>query len=306
MIPALTGLLCAAALMAQDGPRIRVEVNLVNVAVSVRDTRGRLVHDLVKEDFQLFEDGAEQPVRFFARQLDLPLTVGLVVDYSGSQSDFFKQHRRDIERFLKSALGPRDRVFLVAFGNKLRLISEFTNSVDALMASVGEFDKAHGSFPNIGPDLRRTGGTAFHDAVYHSAEKLAGEEGRKALLVFSDGEDNSSAYHVLDAIESAQNAGVLVYGMRYAEDGRKKESSRKVYGRRVMDRLALETGGQSFDATRSDLRTIFSQIESELRSLYELAFAPGRPERDGRFRRLDVKMNQPGLAARAKPGYFAR
>jgi len=298
-------LICVLA-FGQEMPRIQVEVNLVNVSASVRDTQGKLVKDLAKEDFHLLEDGVEQRIQLFARSLDLPLKLGLVVDFSGSQGEFVRKHRRDIETFLENVVGLKDRVFLIGFGNHLRLVSDFSNSVPEIMVSLRNYERGERRVPSIGPQVLRTGGTAFYDAIYHASEKLAPESGRKALVVFSDGEDNASAYHMIDAIEAAQSADALLYNVRYTHTERHGPTSRNIYGTRVMKRISADTGGADFDATDSNPREAFRQIEQELRTLYELAFASTNPVRDGSFRKLVVKVRRPGLTARTKSGYYAR
>ncbi|HEY2456039.1 MAG TPA: VWA domain-containing protein, partial [Candidatus Acidoferrum sp.] len=120
---------------------IRVDVNLVNVAFTARDARGALVNNLTKDDIDLFEDAAPQKIEFFAKSTDLPLTLALIVDVSGSQEHFGKKHEKDLEIFLKEMLGPKDRAFVICFGNHLRLISDYTNSADQILQDLKDFDK---------------------------------------------------------------------------------------------------------------------------------------------------------------------
>lgn len=175
---------------------IRVDVKLVTVAFSVRDVSGGLVDNLTKDDFEVIEDAAPQKIAFFAKSVDVPLTLGLIVDASGSQEHFAKQHENDLKVFLKEALGPRDRAFLVGFGNHVRLVSDLSTSGEEMMESWRLYDKDSRHFPELGPKEDRDLGTAFYDSIYYPVtEKLASENGRRALLLFSDGEDNSSARH---------------------------------------------------------------------------------------------------------------
>ena len=195
---------------------IRVDVNLVTVAFSVRDASGRPVDNLTKDDFEVIEDAALQKIAFFAKSVDVPLTLGLIVDASGSQEHFAKQHESDLKVFLKEALGPRDRAFLVGFGNHVRLVSDLSTSGEAMMESWRLYDKDTGHFPELGPKEDRDLGTAFYDSIYYPVtEKLARENGRRALLLFSDGEDNSSSHDMMTAIEAAQNANVVIFAIRY-------------------------------------------------------------------------------------------
>ncbi len=290
---------------AQDS--IRVDVNLVTVAFSVRDAGGGLVDNLSKDDFEVVEDAAPQKIAFFAKSADVPLTLGLIIDASGSQEHFTKKHEHDLEVFLKDVLGPRDRAFLVGFGNHIRLVSDFSRSGEEMMESWKLYDKDTRRFPELGPKEERDLGTAFYDSIYYPVvEKLAGENGRRALLLFSDGEDNSSSHDMMTAIETTQNANVVVFAIRYTEKDHGKLTARNQYGIRVMDRIAKETGGMHIDAEQTDPRTYFRQIAEELRTSYELAYYPTNAEKDDTFRKVVIKVKRSGLTVRSKTGYYAR
>ena len=302
-------LLFLPTLLLAGQTTIKVDVQLVNVAFAVRDANGALVMDRNKDDFEVFEDGVPQNISFFARGTDVPLAIGLIVDFSGSQEHFAKQHHHDLLAFLKSVLGPRDRAFLLCFGNHLRLASDLTGDSNEILDGLSQFEKGKYDFPELGPpDEDRELGTAFYDAIYYSIEeKLAkAGNGRRALVLFSDGEDNSSAHHMMDAIEEAQAENVLCFAVRYTESPHGHLTARNKYGTSVMDRLASETGALHFDARQGDLRTHFAQIGDVLRSSYELAYHSTNPVRDGSFRKIVIRARQPGLAVRAKTGYFAR
>ncbi len=307
---ALLAVLLAVACRESPGQTtIKVDVDLVNVAFAVRNASGALVMNLAKDDFEVFEDGVPQNVAFFARSADVPLTVGLVVDFSGSQEHFARQHHRDLLAFLKSVLGPRDRAFLVCFGNHVRLASDFTSDSAAILDRLSRFENGDRDFPELGPrGEERQLGTAFYDAIYYAiSEKLARTEGgRRALILFSDGEDNSSAHHMLDVIEAAQAQNVLCFALRYTESPHGRPNARNKYGTGVMDRIARETGALHFDAREGDLRTHFEEIGDTLRSSYELAYRSTNPVRDGTFRKIVIRARQPGLTIRARTGYFAR
>ena len=297
-------------LLAQT-PIFHSDVNLVNVTFSVRDSAGKLVTDLTADDVQVLEDGAPQAIRFFARNADLPLAIGLIVDVSDSQGSFYKKHRQDVERFLKDVLGPQDQAFLVCFGDHIRLVSDMSNSAREIMESYSRFENENKSaFPELGPPEIREDGTAFFDSVVYSIrEKLSKvDRSRKALMVFSDGEDNSSAYDLIDAIETAQANDVLVYSIRYTGHKRGKMTSRNKYGIRVMKRLARDTGASDFDAAAdADLDQTFHDIGAELRSLYEVAYHASRAVRDDTFRKIEVRTkNRTGLAIRSRAGYFSQ
>ena len=296
--------------MAQEPPHIKVNVHLVNVTFSVRNDAGLSPANLTKNDFEVFEDGVPQNISFFSRSADLPLTLGLIADASGSQEHFVKAHRHDLETFLKRVLQPNDRAFLVGFANHIRLVSDFTSSAEEILDELKRYEHESGHFDEIGPsDENREAGTAFYDAIYYTAsEKLSdGTSGRKALIIFSDGEDNSSAHHMLDAIEEAQFENIPLFCVRYTQHGRHgKVTARNKYGTSVMARIAKESGGEDFDAEKEDLKKSFHEIGEELRSSYELAYNSTNTERDGYFRRIVIRSKNPGLTVRAKTGYYAR
>ncbi|MGD0301366.1 MAG: VWA domain-containing protein [Bryobacteraceae bacterium] len=302
--------LLAFVCVAQEPPHIKVNVHLVNVTFSVRNDAGLSPANLTKSDFEVFEDGVPQNVSFFSRSADLPLTLGLIVDASGSQEHFVKAHHHDLESFLKGVLQPNDRAFLMGFGNHIRLVSDFTASSSEILDDLKRYEHESGHFDEVGPtDEDREGGTAFYDAIYYAAsEKLSdGTSGRKALIIFSDGEDNSSAHHMLDAIEEAQIENVPLFCVRYTQHGRHgKITARNKYGTSVMARIAKESGGEDFDAEKKDLKESFREIGEELRSSYELAYNSTNTERDGYFRRIVIRSRNPLFTVRAKTGYYAR
>ena len=306
-----SALICTAigsAANAQEGAAIRANVNLVSVSFTARDSRGVLVDKLGQDDVEVLEDSIPQKISFFGKSGDVPLTLGLIVDASGSQEHFSKKHEKDLEIFLQRVLGPQDRVFLLCFGNHLRLVSDFTQSGEQVIRNLKEYEKSMGRFPEIGPKEDRDLGTAFYDSIYYSVvEKLQNESGRKALLIFSDGEDNSSSHDMMTTLETAQGANVLLYTIRYTETKRNGElTARNKYGIKVMDRLAKDSGGAHIDAKEMDPKEYFQQIAEELRTSYTLGYYPANPMKDENFRRIGVRAKQEGIKIRTKSGYFAR
>ena len=292
-------------LRAQES--IKIDVNLVNVAFSVRDAGGALMDGLPQDDFEVLEDSASQKIAYFAKSTDVPLTLGLIVDASDSQDHFEKQHEHDLDTFLKTVLGPKDRAFLVGFGNHVRLVSDFSRSGDEMMQHWKEYEKHTDRFPELGPRESRDLGTAFYDSIFYSIEdKLAKENGRRALLIFSDGEDNSSSHDMMTTIEEAQQTNVQLFALRYTQKEHGKLTARNQYGIRVMDRIAKETGGMHFDAQEVDSRTYFQRIAEELRTSYELGYYPSVATKDGTFHKIVVRVKKPGLTVRTRTGYFSR
>ena len=285
---------------------IRVDVNLVNVGFTARNAQGALVDNLTKNDVELYEDAVQQKIAFFSKSTDLPLTLALIVDVSGSQDHFGKKHEKDLQVFLNEVVGSKDRVFLVCFGNHLRLVSDYTNSPEQLLENYREFDKGKKHFPEIGPQEERDLGTAFYDSIYYSvAEKLAQGEGRKAILMFSDGEDNSSSHNMMTTIEAAQADNVVFYAIRYTDTKHGRLNARNKYGISVMDRTAKETGGEHIDAEKTDPHTYFRQIAEELRTSYEVAYYPTNKAKDDTFRKIMIMAKDEGVKIRTKTGYFA-
>ena len=313
----LSALVVAVAILAGGLCRgqepIHVAVNLVNVAFSVQDAGGALLDNLTKEDVEVYEDAVRQRISFFAKSMDVPLTLGLIVDVSGSQDRFSKQHEHDLEVFLKEVLGPKDRVFLVTFANHIRLVSDFSPSGPEIIERMKEYKergKGKGKLaevPELGPLENRVLGTAFYDSIYYAVtEKLARESGRRALLVFSNGEDNSSSHDMMTTIETAQAENVLVYAIRYTEKEHGKLTARNKYGTRVMDRIAKETGGAHIDTETTGPHTYFQHIAEELRTSYELAYYPTNSGKDETFRKIVIRPKQAGLRVRTKTGYFSK
>jgi Ca-activated chloride channel family protein len=300
----------AAVAAAQDLPAIRVDVNLVNVGFSVRDTSGKLVTDLTKDDIEITEDGVPQKIAFFARSTDVPLNLGLVMDVSGSQHSFFRPHMRDLQEFLKDVLRAQDKSYLMTFANRLQLISDYTSSPREIVHSLEEFEhnKNRGEYPMVGTREIRVLGTAFYDAIFYGSTLMMQNigRGRRALILFSDGEDNSSAHHMLDAIEAAQANDVTVFSIRYTETMDGRLTARNKYGMSVMERIARETGGADFDGQERGLTESFRQIGEQLRSSYELGYHTSNPPGDKTFHKIAIRTKRANLAVRAKTGYYAR
>jgi len=299
---------CILLAFALQTEPIKVDVHLVNVTFSVRDSRGTPVGSLTQDDFDILEDNVPQKIAFFGRHDDVPISLGLLIDASGSQDHFGKQHHHDLQEFLKNTLQPRDRAFLVCFGNHLRLTSDYSASPAHILGALQLFEKGDHSTPELGPRELREGGTAFYDSIYYAVtERLAdAEQGRRALVMFSDGEDNSSAHNLLDAIETAQSADVLFFALRYTDARKGQLTARNKYGIGVMERLASMTGGAHFDARDKGLAAAFGDITEQLRSSYEIGYHSTNAVRDGGFRKITIRVKQPGLTVRAKTGYYAR
>ncbi len=306
---ALIGWAFVCLAFSQDKPAFRADVRLVTVSFTVRDATGALVSDLSKSEVEVLDDGVDQPLSFFARGEELPLALGLLIDASGSQDTFEKQHRRDLHEFLTRVLKPADRAFLLCFGNHLRLASDFTGSPDTILDGLRIFEKRPETMIEVGPKERRVLGTAYFDALFYSATDLLNssvDRSRKALITFGDGEENSSAHHMLDVIEAAQSENVVIFNIRYTSRDHGRLNARNKYGIRVMERISRETGGADFDAQTTDLKDAFRAIGDQLRSTYELGYRSPQGAADDTFHKLIVRVKRPGLTVRAKTGYYSR
>jgi VWFA-related protein len=308
---AMLGAGVALAQVPQDLPTIRVDVNVVNVMCSVRDSRNALVPSLGKDDFQIFEEGKPQEIRYFERETNLPLTIGLLVDVSNSQRSLIPTERASATRFFASVLRPKDMAFLISFGAEAELLQDFTDSqvllrdaLDQLRLSAPPVSPTSGPVPTV----YQPRGTILYDAVYLAAhEKLRPEVGRKAIVVITDGVDQGSRLKLADAIEAAQRTDAIIYGIYYVDPS--------AYGRGALGyapssgdlkRMAEETGGRMFDiGRRVSLDDVFRQIQEEMRSQYAIGYVSTNTARDGGYRRIEIRTKQKGLKVQARKGYYA-
>lgn len=297
------------------GAQIRVDVSLVTIACEVTDRSGAPVKYLRKDDFDVRDNGREQKIEYLWQEQDLPLTIGLLVDVSGSQSAFIDQHRRAVVQFLSQVIGPHDRAFIVTIGTEAKLVTDLTASIDALRLGAEHIDPLQAAGVQFGESCLQTipgrgcGGTALWNAVYASArQKMRWVQGRKALVIVSDGFDTGSPHTLPDAIEAVQESGTVVYAIKYVDPEVTPAMagiSRRKAEERGMERLTDETGGYTFPDPGDRLGDVFARIEEDLRNEYVLGFTPPMQARDGRFHKLEVKMRPRGLTVRARVGYYA-
>ncbi|MGB6337082.1 MAG: VWA domain-containing protein [Thermoanaerobaculia bacterium] len=262
-----------------------VDVNLVELYTTVTDRSGDFARDLVQEDFEVSEDGRPQTVSKFELVVDLPLTIGFVIDTSGSMADSLPEAKKAALGFLDSILTPRDQAFAVAFADKPVLIMPRTDDVSALEESF--------------EDLRSLGWTTLHDAIATGLYYFRGIRGRRALILLSDGDDTGSSIPYRDALEYARRSGVAIYSVGL------NVGKLSVGIRRKLTNLAEETGGQVFFIGQAEeLVGVYDEIEEELRSQYLLAYTSDMPNTDGTYREVEVKVKKGGLKARTIRGYY--
>lgn len=292
-------------------PKIRVDVNVVNILCSVRDNKGALVADLGKDDFVVLEEGKPQEIRYFSRQTDRPLTIGLLVDVSGSQKNLLETEKRTADQFLTKVIRKQDLAFLISFGPDAELVQDSTNSIPLLRSGLESLriqESFSGVYPGPVPTANKPRGTVLYDAVYLAAvEKLRFETGRKAVVVITDGVDMGSKVKLSDAIEAAQKADVIVYSIHYVDPRAYGFPAYGVAaGESDLRRMSEETGGRLFKVDRKNtLDRIFQQIEEEMRSQYAIGYVPQEAPAPGAYRRVEVRTKQKGLKVQARKGYYA-
>jgi len=298
-IPAafLSAAILAAFSFAQEPqPAIKVNVDVVNVLCTVHDKRGALITDLDKADFRVLEDGNPQEIRYFARETNLPLTVALLVDVSGSVRPFVEEEKGAVNKFLEQVLRSGDQALLVGFSGTIVLWQDLTSSTEQLGAALHRLR----SIPFKGlPDLGQPmPSTLLYQAVQRTAQqKLKDVAGRKVMVIISDGLDNGSPVHLNDAVAAVQATDTIVYGVCF-ESG--------FPGCSFLNEMSQPTGGRTFRVKKTPVENIFQIIEEETRSQYALGYVSTNRERDGSFRKLQVRVLPKGLSAVSRKGYYAR
>ncbi len=304
--------LATSALIAQDAPTIKVDVDVVNILFSVRNRHGGLVGNLEKDQFTLLEDGKPQQVKYFTRETDLPLTIGLLIDVSRSQENLIGIEQDAASQFFGQVLRKKDLAFLISFGSDAELLQDYTNSSQLLRAGLQGLkvnSSVGGLHPGPVPTVYQPRGTILYDAVYlASTDQLRGQVGRKALVLITDGEDQGSRYKIEKAIEVAQKADTIIYSFYYVD--------RQFYSRgglsfgggneSALRRMSEDTGGRVFNIGRKvSLQEAFKELQDEMRSQYAIAYTPTNPEKDGKFRRIEIHAADKDLKVQARKGYYA-
>jgi len=299
---------------------------VVNILAIVRDEQGRLVNSLTKEDFILEEEGQPQEIEYFSSETDLPLTLGLLVDTSMSQSRILEEERQASYQFLEDILRPEsDLAFVMSFDVEAQLLENLTNSQEQLLAALESLQV---------PTRRgRQGvGTVLYDSVFLAVDEiLKFESGRKAMIVISDGVDFGSLVDLDQAIETAQRNDSIIYTVRYYDPemnmafrgragaggrggrrgpggGRGGNPRRPQLpdGEKILERLARETGGSMFEVTaEQSLEEIFQTIEQELRHQYSIGYTPNREGSEKAFRTIRLTTRN-GLTVRCREGYYIK
>jgi VWFA-related protein len=308
----LSALLLARPLLAQDEPTLKVEVNLVNILFTVRDKRGGLVGNLNKDDFKIIEDGKEQQVKYFNRETDLPLTIGLLIDVSASQMNLIEIEKNAASQFFGTVLRKQDLAFLISFGEDAELLQDYTNSSKLLRAGLDGLQVSSGVGgvgPGPVPTISQPRGTVLYDAVYlAAADQLRGQVGRKVLVLITDGEDQGSRYKIGQAIEAAQKADAIIYGFYYVDRGFYMSHGMVFAGGSdsTLRQMSEDTGGHVFHVDRKlTLQQAFDELQEEMRSQYAIGYTPSNPAKDGTFRKIEIRTGNKDWKVQARKGYYA-
>jgi VWFA-related protein len=305
-------LLSAQQKPEDDLPVIQVDVDLVNVLFSVRDKRNALIPTCKKEDFTILEDGKQQTVKYFGREVDLPLTIGLLVDVSGSQERLIPEERSAAGQFFQQVLRKKDMAFLISFGAEAELLQDLTGSPKLLREGLNQLRLnagVGGLHPGPVPTSRPKG-TLLYDAVSLAAtEKLKSEVGRKAIVLITDGVDVGSTYTRQQAIEAAHKADAVIYSIYFVDYGGMGMRGGMSFGgggEGELKRMSEETGGRFFSVGRNQsLVDIFTQIQEEMRSQYVIGYSSTNESRDGSFRKLELRLADKNLRVQVRKGYYA-
>jgi Ca-activated chloride channel family protein len=287
---------------------LRLKTELVNVFFSAYDRNNRVVSDIRPEEVSVLEDGRPQPIFTFKHEADLPINIALLIDLSGSQEYTFPQEKAAASRFLRSLIRPgKDSASILTFREEVELVQGPTSNIDTLDRSLEEIEFSR----RFGASAARWSATALYDAIYIAVDEVLGplpvasgedQTARRAIILMTDGVDNASSRKLDEAIDRAWRSGVIVYaigiGDRFRFEGVRDS---------VLIRIAEETGGRAyFPQGPEDLLSSIRQIENELRSQYLVAYDPSSSARDGRFHRIEVRINsRPDVRVVHRRGYYA-
>jgi VWFA-related protein len=324
--------------------KIAVEVKTVSVFATVRDKHGKIVPNLTKDDFELQEDGRPQTINYFAKESDLPLRLGLLVDTSLSQRKVLEEERSASFSFLEKLMREnKDLAFVVHFDKEVELLQEFTGSRPKLQAALqslqtpqsdsggGAGGRGGGGYGGGGGggggrgSGHRGGGTLLYDSIYLAADELMSkQQGRKALVILSDGVDHGSKVSLRTAIETAQRADTMVYSILFKDEegyghppggmmgphggghhGGGYPREERPDGEKILQQISKETGGRLFKVSKKEtVDKIYAQIEEELRNQYSLGYTPEKNTEAG-YHKIVLTTKEKELVVQARDGYYS-
>lgn len=299
----------------QPEETLKINVNVVGLFFNVKDKHGTLIPNLTKDDFQVLEDGKAQTIKYFAAESNLPLTLGILIDSSGSQRNVLDMEKQVGGAFLRQILTDKDLAYVIDFNVDATLVQDYTRDVHLLQAAMNKVrintGYSTGPIPGAGggpvPTAGINRGTVLYDAVYLSAhDMLSKEVGRKAMILLTDGEDEGSQLKIQDAIEAAQRSDAIVYVLLCADRGFYGSFQMGYSGESEMRKLTEATGGRVINVGNKfdKLREAFDQIAAELRSQYNLGYTPTNSKLDGTYRKVEIKCKE-NYKIQARAGYYA-
>ena len=297
---------------------LKVNANLVDLFFTVKDKNNELVPHLTRNDCTVLEDKVPQTLKSFVAETNQPLTLGILLDTSGSQQYVLPLEQQAGSQFLQRVLKSKDQAFLVSFDVNVDLLQDFTNSPRLLSRAMdkAEINTAGGNggagIPGAGggtiPTIGDPKGTLLYDAINLAAnEKLNQETGRKAMIILTDGDDQGSRTKIGEAIAAAQKSNVIVYVILIADTGFYGGFNLGYSGYSAGKRISEETGGRMINVGNNGkkLEAAFQQIEEELRTQYVASYRPENTKLDGTFRKIAVQCQGDGLKVQVRKGYYA-
>ena len=295
----------------QSKQTLKVGTTLVNVFATVRDKHHAIVSGLTKDDFKVYEDGVEQKVAFFSKEMNLPITLAILIDTSGSQQNLLDAEQDTASRFIHEIMRKRDEAIVISFDFDVNLLADFTEDTAVLERAIRRTQiNAVSSGGVVTPGTipqGSNGGTDFYDAVYLAChDELATEAGRKAVIVLTDAEDTGSKLTVQEAIESAQRADAVVHILLLSDVMGYFSQGMGYSGGSVASKMAADTGGRVISVhNEKSLEKAFDELAEELRSQYVLGYYPSNDKHDGTFRKIKVETSREDLKVLARRGYYA-
>ncbi len=291
--------------LPESSQPLQAATTVINVFATVRDHHNEIVTDLTKDDFRIYEDGVEQKVSYFSKEVNLPITLALLMDTSGSMYNILSAEKDAASRFVREVLRKRDEALVMSFDTDANLLADFTEDPSVLDRAIHRatinVDAAGiggtgGTVPSNGP------GTDLYDAVYLACnDELAHEAGRKAIVLLTDAEDTGSEVSLGQAVEAAQRADAVIHVILITDP-----SATEGYGPGVAARMTSDTGGRVINVRNENgLEKAFDEISEELRSQYVLGYYPSNSKRDGTFRRIKVEVHRSDVKILARKGYYA-
>jgi VWFA-related protein len=316
LIVGILAALCAVPVTAQNSapsgsqqdqtPVFRKNVNVVNLFFTVKGKHGTLVPGLTRDEFEVFEDGKPQTIKYFSAESNQPLTLGILVDSSGSMQNMLPEEKIVAGDFLRQVITDKDLAFIISFDISVDLLQDLTSDVHMLRQGLerARINVGGGSsgVPGIGQGpipVSRPKGTLLYDGVYLAADEVLSKQvGRKAMIVLTDGVDQGSRMPLRDAIEAAQKSDAICYVLLISDPHWGSDSHE-------MNQMTEQTGGRLITVNNPDkLSKAFKEISDELRSQYNIGYTPTNDKHDGSFRKVEVKSKQ-GYKIQARKGYYA-